>query len=171
MQIKIPDGVGAVSLGVIGDARVLLRSDRYLHCTECNVTALTDATPPKGDECEHLEQVLRLGVVRVLRDEEGRAYPEFVWHRSPHRTVAFWPPVDDPDNARGVLLQVLKDATRLDEAFRKRLVQDILTNLRYRGYCVVPEWAAGPRKARPALSGRGARLFDLTDEEPAEAKP
>lgn len=174
MAIQIPDGVRAVSIGVVGYARVLLRSDALFHCVDCDKTEPATAGGPSTDPaaCDHIGDVRRRGVVRYLRDERGRSYPEFVWLRAGGKIVARWPEVDDPDSARETLVVVLKETTdlpfrRLDDESIGKVVDTILVNLSYKGYCVVPEWCStGPRpKARAKLAGRGARLFDVSDEE------
>ena len=168
MEIEIPDGVAAVSLALVGGVRVLLRSDGRFHCTECDKHELADLVAADfgaaGDYvtiCQHIRDVAMRGVVRLATDEDGRRYPEFVWLRGGGKTIARWPAKNDPDGARSVLLDVLRK-TRLDVQTITGLRDEILANLRAKGYIVVPEWA-GRSRERTWPTGRGARALDLED--------
>jgi hypothetical protein len=171
MAITIPDGVGAVSLAVVGHVRVLLRSDGRYHCTACDFPAHVSA---QQMPCSHLTDVSRRGVVTFTLEPapSTRRYPVFTWRRGGGTTAAPWPPSDDPDHARLVLEGVLADALprswRVDpegaaEACRV-VAENIIVNLRYKGYVVMPEWLSKPRPSTPAPSTRGYRAIDLEEE-------
>lgn len=172
MAIEIPEGVGAVSVAVVGYARILLRSDQKLHCVDCDQVVAHDWT---GVDvvCQHLRDLGKRGLVRLARDEEGRVYPEWVWHRGGGKIASRWPALDDPDDARGILAGVLSQSMprgwrRVDEVSGKDTCRDlaetVLANLRAKGYAVMPEWLGKPRAARHVPSGRGFRALDLEGE-------
>lgn len=168
MAIDIPRDVAAVSLAVVGCARVLLRSDGRLHCVECDKAELADLAAARfGDLCQHIMDVAQKGVVRMATDEQGRRYPEFVWLRGGHKTLAHHPRKNDPDGAREVLMGVLNTIalqTRgTSDSFRASVADQILANLRAKGFIVVPEWAGTSRGPVLYDTGRTARALDLEE--------
>lgn len=180
-EIEVPEGVGFASLAVVGRvARVLLRSDgRYL-CALCKLSPIAIGGEVEGDwaaywhdlvrrgvACQHIDDVRRQGVVRLLQDAEGRQYPEFIWKRGGHSTVAPWPAKDDPDGAVATLAGALQAGGGMQgytADYYVAVAEAAVRQLRRRGYVVVPEWLSRVKPAPAGRSGRGARVIDFGDE-------
>jgi len=184
--IEIPNGVGVVSLAMVGNAtRVLLRSDGRFVCVTCGRTPLVvdaeeEAARPRierraADSCHHIDAILKLGLVRVQTGEDGRPFPEFVWKRANAGSVqARWPDNGDPDNAIGMLAEALRATVSgarglsmmLSDETCRAVAAAAIQGMRRKGYVVMPEWMSRGRAAPPTPgTGRGARLIDLDDEE------